>query len=46
MNGYPTLRYNLLLIKEFTKHRFIRKTKTDRKDAMTIARKLKDNMNK
>ncbi|MDN3169367.1 IS110 family transposase [Enterococcus faecalis] len=45
-NGYPTFSYNPLLIKEFAKHHSLRKTKTDKKDAMTIARKLKDDINK
>ena len=34
------------MIKEFTKHHSLRKTKTDKKEAMTIARKLKDDINK
>lgn len=44
--GYPTFSYNPLLIKEFTKHHSLRKTKTDKKDAMTIARKLREDIDK
>lgn len=46
MNGYPTFSYNPLLIKEFAKHHSFRKTKTDKKDAMTIARKLREDIGK
>lgn len=46
MNGYPTFSYNPLLIKEFAKHHSLRKTKTDKKDAMTIARKLREDIDK
>lgn len=35
--GYPTYSYNPYLIKEFAKNQSLRKTKTDKKDAMTIA---------
>lgn len=44
--GYPTFSYNPLLIKEFAKHHSLRKTKTDKKDAMTIARKLREDIDK
>ncbi|MFD1900993.1 IS110 family transposase [Enterococcus termitis] len=44
--GYPTYSYNPLLIKEFAKHHSLRKTKTDKKDAMTIARKLRADIDK
>ncbi|MGL9970526.1 hypothetical protein IGI80_001432 [Enterococcus sp. DIV1420a] len=46
INGYPTFSYNPLLIKEFAKHHSLRKTKTEKKDAMTIVRKLKDDIDK
>lgn len=39
-NGYQVYSYNPLLIKEFAKSMSLRKTKTDKKDALTIARKL------
>lgn len=45
-NGYPTFTYNPYLIKEFAKSHSLRKTKTDKKDAMTIARKLRDDVDK
>lgn len=45
-NGYPTFSYNPFLIKEFAKSHSLRKTKTDKKDAMTIARKLRDDIDK
>ena len=45
-NGYPTFSYNPFLIKEFAKSHSLRKTKTDKKDAMTIARKLRDDVDK
>lgn len=45
-NGYPTFSYNPFLIKEFAKSQSLRKTKTDKKDAMTIARKLRDDIDK
>lgn len=38
--GYPTFTYNPLLIKEFVKSLTLRKLKTDKKDALSIARKL------
>lgn len=38
--------YNPLIIKEFAKSTSLRKTKTDRKDAMTIARKLLSDVDK
>lgn len=38
--GYPTFTYNPLLIKEFVKSLTLRKSKTDKKDALAIARKL------
>ncbi|WP_285023587.1 IS110 family transposase [Lactococcus garvieae] len=37
---YLVFTYNPLLIKEFVKSQTLRKTKTDKKDALTIARKL------
>lgn len=37
---YQVFSYNPLLIKEFAKSNSLRKTKTDKKDAMTIAQKL------
>lgn len=40
MVGYPTFTYNPLLIKEFVKSLTLRKSKTDKKDALSIARKL------
>lgn len=45
-NGYPTFSYNPLLIKEFAKAHTIRKTKTDKKDALTIAQKLRGDLGK
>lgn len=39
--NYPVFTYNPLLIKEFVKSQTLRKTKTDKKDALTIARKLR-----
>ncbi|MEB5968980.1 IS110 family RNA-guided transposase [Enterococcus gallinarum] len=44
--GYPTYSYNPYLIKEFAKNQSLRKTKTDKKDAMTIARKLRADLDK
>ncbi|MBO0454928.1 IS110 family transposase [Candidatus Enterococcus murrayae] len=44
--GYPTFSYNPFLIKEFAKNQSLRKTKTDKKDAMTIARKLREDIDK
>lgn len=44
--GYPTYSYNPYLIKEFAKNQSLRKTKTDKKDAMTIARKLRTDLDK
>lgn len=38
--GYPTIAYNPFLIKEFIKATSLRKTKTDRADAISIAKKL------
>ncbi|MGV9035507.1 IS110 family transposase [Lactococcus lactis] len=38
--GYPTFTYNPLLIKEFVKSLTLRKSKADKKDALSIARKL------
>ena len=38
---YSVFTYNPLLIKEFVKSQTLRKTKTDKKDALTIARKLR-----
>jgi transposase len=38
--GYPTFTYNPLLIKEFVKSLTLRKSKTDKKDALSIARKI------
>ncbi|MDR0299414.1 MAG: IS110 family transposase, partial [Streptococcaceae bacterium] len=37
----PVFTYNPLLIKEFVKSQTLRKTKTDKKDALTMARKLR-----
>ena len=45
-HGFQTFSYNPLLIKEFAKHNSLRKTKTDKKDAMTIARKLREDIDK
>lgn len=39
--GYIVFTYNALLIKEFAKAQSLRKTKTDVKDALMIARKLR-----
>lgn len=39
--GYTVFTYNALLIKEFVKSLSLRKTKTDIKDALVIARKLR-----
>lgn len=39
--GYTVITYNALLIKEFVKSLSLRKTKTDVKDALAIAQKLK-----
>lgn len=39
--GYTILTYNPLIIKEFAKSQSLRKTKTDVKDALLIARKLR-----
>lgn len=44
--GYPTFSYNPLLIKEFARHHSLRKTKTDKKDALIIARKLREDTDK
>lgn len=38
--GYQVFCYNPLLIKEFSKSTTLRKTKTDKKDSLTIAKKL------
>jgi len=38
--GYPVYKYNPLLIKEYAKSLSLRKTKTDKADAITIARKI------
>ena len=38
--GYPVFTYNPLLIKEFVRSLSLRKSKTDKKDALAIARKL------
>lgn len=43
--GYPTFSYNPILIKEFSKVDSLRKTKTDKKDALTIAKKLLSDLN-
>ena len=42
--GYQTFTYNPLLIKEFARSLSLRKTKTDKKDAITIARKLREDV--
>lgn len=39
-NAYPTFAYNPFLIKEFARTLTLRKTKTDKADALTIAKKL------
>ncbi|WP_258080038.1 IS110 family transposase [Enterococcus mundtii] len=44
--GYSTYSYNPYLIKGFAKNQSLRKTKTDKKDAMTIARKLRTDLDK
>lgn len=44
--GYPTFSYNPFLVKEFAKSQSLRKSKTDKKDAMTIARKLRNDVDK
>lgn len=38
--GYQVFSYNPLLIKEFAKSSTLRKTKTDKKDALTLAKKV------
>ncbi|KRM29017.1 IS110 family transposase [Schleiferilactobacillus harbinensis] len=43
---FSVFSYNPLIIKEFAKSATLRKTKTDRKDAMTIARKLLTDVDK
>lgn len=43
--GYSVFTYNPLLIKEFVKSQSLRKTKTDVKDALMIARKLHGDTN-
>lgn len=43
---FTVFSYNPLIIKEFAKSTSLRKTKTDRKDAMTIARKLMTDVDK
>lgn len=45
-HSYSTFSYNPFLIKEFAKKQTLRKTKTDKKDAMTIARKLREDVDK
>ena len=42
--GYNVFAYNPLIIKEFAKSQSLRKTKTDRKDALLIARKLRSDV--
>lgn len=42
--GYNVFTYNPLIIKEFAKSQSLRKTKTDRKDALLIARKLRSDV--
>ena len=42
--GYTVFAYNPLIIKEFAKSQSLRKTKTDRKDALLIARKLRSDI--
>ena len=39
--GYKVFAYNPFIIKQFAKSQSLRKTKTDRKDALLIARKLR-----
>ena len=45
-NNFAVFSYNPLIIKEFVKSTTLRETKTDRKDAMTIARKLMSDVDK
>lgn len=42
--GYPVFTYNPLLIKEFVKSLSLRKTKTDVKDALAIAQKIRTDL--
>ncbi len=42
--GYTVFAYNPLIIKDFAKSQSLRKTKTDRKDALLIARKLRSDI--
>ena len=44
INAYQTYSYNPILINKFAKAQSLRKTKTDKKDAMTIAKKLKSDV--
>lgn len=44
--GYPVFNYNPILIKEFSKVHTLRKTKTDKTDAMVIAKKLMSDFDK
>ncbi|WP_249934259.1 IS110 family transposase [Marinilactibacillus psychrotolerans] len=44
--GYPTYSYNPYLIKEYAKNQSLQKTKTDKKDTMTIARKIRTDLDK
>lgn len=43
---YPTYSYNPYLIKEYAKNQSLQKTKTDKKDTMTIARKIRTDLDK
>lgn len=45
-SNYETFTYNPLIIKEFARSLSLRKTKTDKKDALVIARKLRDDTKK
>ncbi|WP_061459303.1 IS110 family transposase [Streptococcus gallolyticus] len=42
--GYKIFAYNPFIIKQFAKSQSLRKTKTDRKDALLIARKLRSDV--
>ena len=42
--GYNVFAYNPFIIKQFAKSQSLRKTKTDRKDALLIARKLRSDV--
>nr|WP_261987974.1 IS110 family transposase [Streptococcus dysgalactiae] len=42
--GYTVFAYNPFIIKQFAKSQSLRKTKTDKKDALLIARKLRSDV--